>query len=85
VPAFVIVPPPLMKTPNALPEIDAPALLVMLPPPSISRAATPVALIVPELVRVAAPPLERTPATLPEIDAPAALVRLPPPARSIPR
>src|ERR1700726_4775713 len=78
---------PVKKTPNPAPEMDAPALFVMLPPASISAPAPPaaVALMLPELARVAAPPAAKTPAIIPVMDAPAAFIRLPPFARSMPR
>jgi hypothetical protein len=86
VPALVtVLEPPVMKTPNELPERDAPELLVTLPPPSISAPAAPVARMLPAFVTVAAPPpLEKTPAVPPEMNAPAAFVTLPPAWRAIP-
>src|SRR5260370_36562498 len=83
---FIADGPPVKKTPNPAPEMDAPALLVMLPPASISAPAPPAAgaLIVPELANVAAPPRAKTPATTPEMDAPTAFIRLPPFSRAMP-
>lgn len=69
-----------MKVPNALPVLEAPALLVILPPPSMSAAALPA--ITPELLRVAAPPLANTPVVAPEIDPRTAFVSVLPAARS---
>src|SRR5258708_7154577 len=67
--------------------MDAPALLVMLPPPSISAPVPPdvIALSVRELARGAPPPPATTPATVPEMDAPVAFVKVPPAARSTAR
>jgi len=76
--------PPVRKAPNVLPEIDPPALLVTLPPPSMSTPAAFVAVIVPELTRVAVPPWLETPATPPRMDAPELLVTLPPEFRAMP-
>ena len=50
---------PLVKTPNAPPEIEPPELFVMLPPPAKSTPAplAPTALMLPLLVSVPAPPV----------------------------